>query len=199
MLNREQWDEAYATGEFQNHWGIPYPSPELVSFIASHHFPTSTVAVDIGCGAGQESIFLAQQGFSVTGVDLSSEALKIASERSKQAGVQVRWHNGNVLELPLEDQSVDLVNDRGCFHIIPNENRAQYANEMARILKPGGRIFLRGCRDQNNPTFAAITQEVVDQYFGSQFTHGPILPILLVNKRSENDLPANLVVLTRRG
>lgn len=198
MLDRMDWDEAYRTKEYQAHWGIPFPSQELVAFVAAYPFPSDTVALDIGCGAGQESIFLAQQGFKVTGIDMSSEALKIATEKASQAGVKVNWQKGNALELPVADQSVDLINDRGCFHVIDSENRSQYASEVARVLKPDGKMLLRGCRDEENNRFVAITPNVIQEYFSKHFSFGSVLPIQLMTGSSDYTLPANLVILHRQ-
>ncbi|MGM0867411.1 MAG: class I SAM-dependent methyltransferase [Bacillota bacterium] len=86
------------------------------------NFPKESVGLDVGCGAGQEAVFLAQHGLNMIGVDLSAEALRIAAEQAKEAGVQVDWLHGNVLDLPVEEQSVDFVNDRGCFHSFTKRN-----------------------------------------------------------------------------
>ena len=192
-----EWDEAYRTGKYQNFWGISYPSQELVAFVASLDPTHPIVAVDVGCGAGQEAIFLAQQGFSVIGIDQSEEAIKIAKSQSEKAGVIIDWRISNVLQLPVADASVDVINDRGCFHHIPNEHRAQYAAEMARILKPNGKMLLRGCREEKHDPFIAVTENAIHHYFSPYFTSSPVLPIELANNE-QNNLPANLVILTRR-
>lgn len=137
------WDEAYINGSFRDMWDLSFPSQELVAFIATINFPKETVGLDVGCGAGRETVFLAQHGLNMIGVDISVEALRIAAERAKEAGVQVDWRYGNVLDLPIEDHSIDFVNDRGCFHSIAEEKRDQFAREIARIIKPGGLMLLR--------------------------------------------------------
>lgn len=197
MKSIQEWNEAYKTGEYRNRWGISYPSQELVAFVATLNPQHPLTVLDVGCGAGQEAIFLAQQGFSVIGIDLSEEAIKIAQSKAATAGVNVDWRTGNVLQLPLEDHSIDLINDRGCFHMIPTEKRTKYAAEMARVLKPNGKIFLRGCREVNREPFTAVTTEAIHRFFASDFAIGNVLPIELASNQKEN-LPANLVVLTRR-
>src|SRR5258708_38531190 len=47
--------------------------------------------IDLGCGTGRIGIPLAKRGFSVLGVDLSEEMLKVAREKAKQAGVEIPW------------------------------------------------------------------------------------------------------------
>ncbi len=197
MKSPQEWNDAYLTGKYQNFWGISYPSQELVAFVASLDLKPSTVALDVGCGAGQEAIFLAKQGFTVIGIDHSEAAIAIAESAGKQAGVNVDWKIGNVLELPVADKSVNMINDRGCFHHIPDEKRAQYAAEMARVLQPNGKMLLRGCREEKNDHFIAVTADAIHHFFAPYFTISPILPIELANNE-KNNLPAHLVILTRR-
>lgn len=80
------WNQAYEKGDFKN-WDFGSASPELVTLLAVRGLPeTGSRALDIGCGGGWDSIFLAQCGFDVTGVDVSPTALRLAAERAKEAG-----------------------------------------------------------------------------------------------------------------
>lgn len=197
MPTFSQWDEAYRTGEYQQLWGIPHPSQELVGFAATLDSTNGKVAVDAGCGAGTEAIFLAQCGFTVYGFDQSVEALKIAAQRTKDLDLPVTFQEADILRIPLADQSVDLINDRGCFHVIPSEIRNDYAKEMARLLKPGGKIFMRGCRDETNERFHAITSEAIHMYFDDAFDATPVYPLEMADGTSSL-LKGSLVILTRR-
>ncbi|MCC7477324.1 class I SAM-dependent methyltransferase [bacterium] len=191
------WDQAYASGEYLEHWDYRFPSQELVSLVASGAISPGSRVLDIGCGAGREIVFLARCGYEAVGVDLSAEALKIGAERAHQAGVSVDFRLGSALQLPLEDASIDFANDRGCFHHIADMLRMQYAEEVARVLRPGGRLMLRGCREEGDESFVLVTEAVIDQYFRPEvFSRGPVLPIELIS--DAGSLKANVVVLTRR-
>jgi ubiquinone/menaquinone biosynthesis C-methylase UbiE len=199
MINKD-WDEVYINGSFRDMWDLSYPSQELVAFVATTNLPKEIVGLDVGCGAGREAVFLAQQGWNMIGVDLSAEALRIAAERAKEAGVQVDWRHGNVLDLPVENQSVDFVNDRGCFHSIAEEERDQFAREIARILKPGGMMLLRGCRDKKEEGhFVFVTEQAVDRHFGKYFDRGKVFPIQMATGIgfSHEGMKGNLVVLKK--
>src|SRR5208283_4959194 len=111
------WDSLYESGEFI-HWEPVYASPELSTLAAADFFGEKTKILDLGCGGGLDSIFLAQFGFNVTGVDFSLAALKVAQKRAKKAHVVINWHLGSVLDLPIDSQAIDFVTDRGVFHII---------------------------------------------------------------------------------
>lgn len=193
-----QWDEAYRTGEYQQHWGIPYPSQELVGFAATLGSSVGKIAVDAGCGAGTEAIFLAECGFTTYGFDQSVEALKIAKQRTKDSGLPITFQEADILQIPLAEQSVDLINDRGCFHVIPSNLRIKYANEMARLLKTGGKIFMRGCRDISNEHFQAITNKVIETYFGDAFHATPVYPLEMNGGTTSSMLHGSLVILTKR-
>ena len=164
--------------------------------IASLGLPRGASALDIGCGAGTESVFLASCGLRTTGVDLSSTALAIAADRAQRAGVSVGGRTGTALAPPVPAASVDFANDRGCFHHVPEPDRPAYAREVARVLRPGGRLLLRGCRRADMPMFVTVTEEVIDRHFAPPvFARGPVLPITLAS--DSGSLDSNLVLLTR--
>jgi SAM-dependent methyltransferase len=192
-----QWDEAYRTGEYQQRWGLSHPSQELVGFAATLDSSNGKVAVDAGCGAGTEAIFLAQCGFQTYGFDQSIEALKIATKRVENSRLPVTFQQADILAIPLAEQTVDLINDRGCFHVLPDDIRPNYATEMARLLKPGGKIFMRGCREADNERFHAINSEVIQTYFEDHFDASPVFPIEMTDG-TNSLLHGNLVILTKR-
>jgi ubiquinone/menaquinone biosynthesis C-methylase UbiE len=155
----------------------------------------STSAVDVGCGAGTEIVFLAQCGYRCVGVDLAPAALAVARDRADKAGVEVDLREGSVLELPVEAESVDFVNDRGCFHHIRESDRGTYARELARVMRPGGVVVLRGARSAEGP-FVVVSPDVIERVFGGRyFRLGPVLPIELDSDSGR--LASSMVVLRR--
>lgn len=205
------WEQAYREGYFKN-WDFGQASSELVATIAVRGLAKpGEKALDIGCGGGWESIFLAQCGYEVTGVDLSQNAIELAKKRAEEAGVTVNFKQGNALNLPVEDESIDFANDRGCFHVLSTEDREAYVKEVQRVLKPGGVLLLRGCRsndielerpvndvniERGDMRFNIVTKEVIDQFFSHAFISGPVLPLKLIG--GEHWLPGNIVFLQKR-
>lgn len=124
------------------HHGTSTSPPELAGFLAGLADAPRT-AVDLGCGTGADAVFLARLGVDVTGVDSSETALDRARERATADGVTVRWLHGDVLQLPLDDASMDLALDRGCLHHVPAADQGRYATEVARVLRPGGTLLVR--------------------------------------------------------
>jgi SAM-dependent methyltransferase len=133
-------DDPYITGVCQ-WWHLSEPSPELRKALAAGWFAPPGRMLDIGCGLGTEAGFLTAAGFNATGIDFSSAALRRASTLHPSA----HFARADALCLPFADACFDLLLDRGCFHYIAAANRARYATEARRVLRPGGRLFLRAC------------------------------------------------------
>ena len=192
------WESAYDNGKFR-HWESGYASPELIALVAAEVLPKNARVLDVGCGGGIDAVFMAQHGFEVIGVDISAAALRIAEKRAEQAHAKVDWRRGNVLELPVDDESVDFVTDRGLFHLIQDTDRPRYASELFRILKNMGRVLIRGASAELSPDrFNPVTEEAIDKYFStSKFKRGPVLPIALFSV--EGALEAEIVLLQKHG
>lgn len=191
------WDLAYRSGHHAEHWEADWVPQELAMMVAAGWVPAGGVVLDVGCGGGIEAIFMASQGFRTIGVDRSAAALEIARERASAAGVEVDWRQGDALALPVEPGSVDLALDRGCFHVIARKRRRAYAREIARVLRPGGKLLLRGARrDNEEEGYVRIDAREVDRWFGAEgLERGPVVPIALVARSGVLD--GNLVVVRK--
>ncbi|TGG92893.1 class I SAM-dependent methyltransferase [Natronospirillum operosum] len=96
--------------------------------------------VDVACGSGNAAIPAAQAGARVTGVDLTPHMLDLARGRAQEAGVDVEWIEGDAEELPFSDAHADIVlSTFGCM-FAPRHDVV--ADELARILAPGGQLGL---------------------------------------------------------
>jgi ubiquinone/menaquinone biosynthesis C-methylase UbiE len=94
--------------------------------------------LDVGCGTGNAALRAAQAGARVVGVDLTPELLEEGARLAEQLGVEVQWVEGDAEALPMEDASFDVVvSVFGCM-FAPRHRLA--AAELARVLRPGGRL-----------------------------------------------------------
>jgi ubiquinone/menaquinone biosynthesis C-methylase UbiE len=99
--------------------------------------PGDTV-LDVACGTGNVAVPAALAGGQVTGVDITPEHFPAARARATAAGVAVNWVEGDAEALPFEDGAFDVVLSAfGCM-LAPNHEVA--AAELARVLRPGGRL-----------------------------------------------------------
>ena len=102
----------------------------------SERQPPYGSVLDLGCGTGRFSIDLARRGWQVTGVDVVPKALSIARERAREAGLEVRFIEGDVAKLPAMDVGSDfqLLLDFGTVHGFSDDDRAavgRAVNEVA--------------------------------------------------------------------
>lgn len=138
------WNEHYAAGEIP--WDRADPDPQLVELVQGGRLPQPGRALDVGCGTGTHARYLAEQGYAVTGLDLSPLAIEQANARTAEAQAQgwdpqrgsVTFHTHDVLATPIEGR-FDLVFDRGCFHTFDDPaDRARFAERVAAALAPDG-------------------------------------------------------------
>lgn len=132
------WADRYQ--KQQTPWNIGQPAPPLVSFY-QHHISTIPLGkmIVVGCGHGHDAAFFANQGFDVVGLDFVSEALFLAKQRYIN---QVDWLQGNLFQLPNHLLSqFDYVVEHTCFCAIHPDDRQQYVQSVASLLKPQGKYL----------------------------------------------------------
>ncbi|HXV62821.1 MAG TPA: methyltransferase domain-containing protein [Vicinamibacteria bacterium] len=100
--------------------------------------------VDVGCGAGMDSLIAARMvgpHGAVVGIDMTPEMVEKAEAARKEADLpNVEFRRGYVEELPVPDGWADAIISNGVFNLTPDKMRT--LKEMARVLKPGGRLQL---------------------------------------------------------
>ncbi len=101
-------------------------------------------AIDLGCGTGANTVFLAETGWITTGVDFSPVATHKAGERAAKAGVDVTFVNGDLTAeaIPGTDSPFDFLVDYGTLDDLKGEKRQRMAALMTRLAAPGARCLL---------------------------------------------------------
>ncbi len=101
--------------------------------------PVKGTLLEMGCGAGNFTIWLAQQGYDARGIDIAPTAIEWAEERAKEEGVVADFRVGSVVDLAVyEDETFDVVVDGHCLHCIIGDDRDKCIGSALRVLKPGG-------------------------------------------------------------
>ena len=98
--------------------------------------------LDIGCGLGDNAVYLAQHGHHVTALDISPTALITAERRAADAGVDVRFAAADATELTGYDGDFDTIVDSGMFHCLADWARAAYVKAVHRAARPGARLLM---------------------------------------------------------
>ena len=96
------------------------------------------VVLDVACGAGNATIPAAKTGAKTTGLDITPELLEAGRAAAAEAGVEIEWVEGDAEQLPFEDGSFDVVMSVFGSMFAPDHRGA--AAELARVLRPGGRL-----------------------------------------------------------
>lgn len=102
-------------------------------------------AIDAGCGNGRNLIWLAREcGMRGIGVDISSAAIATARRAAAEAEHPLKFHVGSAgAPLPAEDESQSLALDMMTSHFLTKAERESLRDELFRVLKPGGFLFMK--------------------------------------------------------
>ena len=145
MSDKKYWDETYYMNLkeseqdfFNDIWMIKYK--DIICNINNKN------AIDLGCGLGQDSIWLFENGFNVTSCDFSKKATNMFKEI---------YHNANIMNfdivdgLPFEPNSVGLVNANLSLHYFDMEKTKEIFDEIYEVLEKGGLFIGRMNSDKN--------------------------------------------------
>lgn len=141
VLLREEskfsWNSFYSNREQPVPFFANAPDENLVQYVDTGLLKPGK-ALDLGCGPARNAIYLANQGWEVDAVDISSEAIQWANDRVTEASVKVNLILGDIFDLNFNEGEYDLVYDSGCFHHVPPHRRMNYLSILNKILKPSG-------------------------------------------------------------
>ena len=125
-------------------WDSGVSPPELVDVIEGPRQLPVGRALDLGCGTGTTTVYMATKGWQVTGVDFVPRAIRVARAKASAARLSVSFLVGDVTrlhELPIEP-GFDLLFDQGCFHSLPEAAQPAYAREITRMTRSGATYLL---------------------------------------------------------
>jgi cyclopropane fatty-acyl-phospholipid synthase-like methyltransferase len=135
-------------------WNNEAPPKLLVELLDSGKIQRCK-AIDLGCGAGNYIIYLAEQGFEATGVDISPAAIEIARKNADKRGIKCDFIIADVVEgLSEIDQTWDFAYDWGMLHHILPQSRKKYVENVYRILNPQGK-YLSTCFSEKDSGFGS--------------------------------------------
>jgi SAM-dependent methyltransferase len=131
-------------------WDSGVPPPELVAVVEGSDALLPQKALDLGCGTGTNSIYMARHGWDVTGIDFVPRAVTVAKRKAAVAQVSPRLVVGDVTRLTELGIGTDysLLLDLGCFHSIPDAGRDAYVRGVTALARAGATLlifaFVRG-------------------------------------------------------
>jgi SAM-dependent methyltransferase len=129
-------------------------------------------ALDLGCGTGDTSIYLARQGWEVTAIDFVQRAVDRARRKTDAAHVRVRYLQADVTRLGSSDVGAgfQLLVDNGCLHGLSDSGRDAYVREVTAVATPGARLVLAGFAERKRRGPRGFNLEEVVRRFSSDWT-----------------------------
>jgi SAM-dependent methyltransferase len=148
MSIEERYQERYRSGDTP--WDIGQADFNLIEVVTQKPIPRCK-ALDIGCGTGDNSIWLAQNGFQTLGIDTSAVALEKAKDKASRANAACDFMLADFVHSKIEGAPFGFVFDRGCFHSFGSEQeRRRFAQNVATHLEEAGLwLTLAGSADEH--------------------------------------------------
>jgi SAM-dependent methyltransferase len=157
MAEIRDWNERYRQGDIP--WDTGRPSAELARVAAEEKLAPCR-AIELGCGTGTNAVWLASQGFDVTGVDVSPLAIERARQRAVAAGVRVRFVEADVLDPPDLGGPFQFFFDRGCYHVVRRVDIDRFLKTLSKITQAGalGLVLTGNAREPHDPGIFEIVR-----------------------------------------
>ncbi|MBW2220772.1 MAG: methyltransferase domain-containing protein, partial [Deltaproteobacteria bacterium] len=136
MANENRFKKRYKSGDTP--WDAGQPDFNLIETVIKNPV-LSCKALDVGCGTGDNSIWLSQKGFQVTGTDIADIAIEKAKEKASKAKVKCDFILDDFIKNKIDGGPFGFVFDRGCFHSFSSEgDRRRFAQNVAAHLEEAG-------------------------------------------------------------
>lgn len=200
-----EWEAKWARTDYNPTWIVDEAPEELKRTIARGDFPRPARLLDIGCGNGAISAWLARQGYSVLGIDFARAAIKRASERFGDVP-GLTFAVVDACDADADIGTFDGLFDRGCLHTLTSRQAAKrYAASVARWSKPNAPFLLihktlprRGATVSSRQNLA---RTMIDRLFKPWFRLADAQATFVAcaqGDHSERQMPALAVWMARR-
>ena len=129
-------------------WEIDGPQSEIVHL--AEHGEIRSPILDVGCGTGENALYLAGLGFEVTGIDIVPTAVEKALSKAKKRSLAATFMVWDALRLQELHRRFNAVLDSGFFHVLPDKKRPVFVKTLASVLDLGG-SYLMMCFSEHEP------------------------------------------------
>jgi 2-polyprenyl-3-methyl-5-hydroxy-6-metoxy-1,4-benzoquinol methylase len=158
------YDVIYAYGEKPN-WDIGDPQPEMARLADSGEIKGDVL--EVGCGTGENGLYLSRLGHEVWGIDFASSAIEKAVAKARERGLKANFVVGDVSNLQSLGRTFDSVIDVGLFHSLDNRQRQLFLDSLRLALRPGGIYHLLCISDREPVPGNHVSQEEIRDAFSA--------------------------------
>jgi SAM-dependent methyltransferase len=162
--NSAEFDKVYNSSFAHWMWSDFRIPKELKDLIKTNNPKTS---LELGCGLGRYSSYMAKLGIKATAVDFSPIAIDKAKKRVAKDECKPVYMVGNVTNLESIIGQHDVSFDVGCFHCLKEEGQKKYVSEIFRLLKPGATHLFWALND--SPSHIKLYPDYIANVFETRF------------------------------
>jgi ubiquinone/menaquinone biosynthesis C-methylase UbiE len=161
-MDRQLFEQMY---QGQAPWDIGRPQPSIVRLEAAGEICGRVL--DVGCGTGDNALFVGSRGHETWGLDFVPEAIDRAKAKATQQAVNVHFMVGNALELDRLAERFNTVIDCGLFHTFGDDERVVFVAGLAAVLQPAGLLHILCFSDAEPGTEGPrrVTQQEIHDAF----------------------------------
>ncbi len=146
-MDQQLFEQMY---QGQAPWDTGRPQPAIVKLAEAGRIRGSVL--DVGCGTGENLLYLAAKGHEAWGLDFVPVAIERARAKAAQRGVAAHFLVADALELDKLGRQFDTVIDCGLFHTFADEQRPVFVRGLAGVVRPGGLLHLLCFSDEEPGT-----------------------------------------------
>lgn len=177
MVQTNSWDWNNIDSDY---WSTP--AEDMYYFLHRWKANNLLKILDLGCGIGRHCIFFAENGFDVTGFDLSKNGLDKLDDIAKEKNLIIKTIQGDNVNIPFNDNEFDAIVAYHSIYHLGSDSMTKVIKDIARILKSGGEIYFSMI---SKSTFSLYTWEEADIIDANtrlvKEEDGSILPHFFVN------------------
>lgn len=172
---KDEWEDIYKSGRQINR----YPFDKVISFMfkyAPKDMARSSVKfLEMGCGASNNLLAAAKEGFRVYGFDFSEEAISISKERFKEENLECVLDVADFSRMPYEDSTFHMAVARASLSCVSLDGIKQALSELRRVLVPKGVFFLDLYSDRHTSSLSEnLGETYIEPTRGALVSNGKI-------------------------
>lgn len=178
-------------------WDIGRPQKEFVNLEESGAILGDVL--DVGCGTGENALYLAGRGHGVWGVDSAPTAIGIAREKARKRDLSATFLVTDALNLDRIGRTFDTVIDSGLFHALTDPERPCFVRNLTSVLRQGGTYYMLAFSDREPAGYGPrrISKREIEGTFSDGWRIAFIRPAIFENRMKPEGAKAWLSAIVR--